>query len=309
MLRYTIRRLGFALLTLWLIVTLTFLMMHAIPGDPFLSEKKVPEAIRNNMLHKYGLDRPLWEQYVIYLRNILHGDLGISLIQPTQTVNKMIREGFPVSATLGGEALLFAVVTGISLGVVAGLNQNRGWDYAAILIAIIGVSVPNFVVASMLQYFVGVKLEWLPVARWGDFEHSIMPAFSLGLGTLAVMARMMRTTTLEVIGQDYIRTAKAKGLHQLEIVWSHILRNAILPVVTILGPLTANIITGTLIVEVMFGIPGLGKYYVLSIQNRDYTLILGTTVFYAAILILSIFLVDISYGFIDPRIRLVREKE
>jgi len=309
MLRYTLRRLGFAVLTLWVIITLTFLIMHAIPGDPFLSEKKVPQAIRNNILAKYGLDRPIGEQYVIYLKNVLRGELGISMIQQTQTVNKMIREGFPVSATLGAEALTFAIITGLSLGVIAALNQNRAWDYTAIIIAIIGVSVPNFVVASLLQYFLGVKLKILPVARWGDFQHSILPAFSLGLGTLAIMARMMRTTMLEVINQDYIRTAKAKGLNQVEVVWSHAIRNSILPIVTILGPLTANIITGTLVVEQIFGIPGLGKYYVESISNRDYTLILGTTIFYATILVISIFLVDLSYSFIDPRIRLVRGKE
>lgn len=271
--------------------------------------EKVTEAIRQNMLRKYGLDKPLWQQYLVYLGNLLHGDLGISLRMTNRTVNDLIREGFPVSCVLGLEALAFALTTGLSLGILAGLKHNSGWDYLAIIVAIIGISVPNFITASILQYVVGYKLRLLPIARWGTFSQSIIPAFSLGLGTLAIMARMMRTSVLDVINQDYIRTARAKGLSQSEITWRHVIRNAILPIVTMMGPLVAGITTGTLIIEQIFGIPGLGKYYVQSVYNRDYTLILGTTVFYATILVIMNLLVDISYGFIDPRIRLAGKRE
>ncbi|HHY46384.1 MAG TPA: ABC transporter permease [Firmicutes bacterium] len=306
--RYILRRFAFSVAALWVIVTLTFLLMHSIPGDPFMGEK-VTEAIRLNMLRKYGLDKPLWQQYLVYIGNLLRGDLGISLRMTNRTVNDLIREGFPVSCVLGLEALAFAVTTGLCLGTLAGLKHNSGWDYLAIVVAIIGISVPNFITASILQYVVGYRLRLLPIARWGTFEQSIIPAFSLGLGTLAITARMMRTSILDVINQDYIRTAKAKGLSEAEITWRHTLRNAILPIVTIMGPLIAGITTGSLLIEQIFGIPGLGKYYVQSVYNRDYTLILGTTVFYATILVVMNFLVDVSYGFIDPRIRLLKGRE
>jgi len=306
---YILRRLGYMLITLWVIITLTFVLMHAIPGDPFLNEKRVPEAIRQNLLAKYGLDKPLYEQYFIYMKNLLRGDFGISMKYTARSVNDMIRDGFPYSADLGIRALIFAVTTGLFLGTLAALNQNLRTDRIAMLIAVFGVSVPGFVVGSLLQYLLGVKFRVLPVQGWGSFAQSILPSFSLGLGTLALMARMMRASVLDVINQDYIKTAKAKGLSKPEIVWRHIIRNAILPIVTILGPLVANIITGTLVVEAIFNIPGLGKYYVQSIYNSDYTLIMGTTIFYAIILLVSTFLVDLAYGFIDPRIRLAKGKE
>lgn len=296
------------LIALWAIITITFLIMHAIPGDPFLNPR-VPEHIRQAMLNLYGLNKPLWEQYFIYIANLLRGDLGTSLVDLNRTVTSMIATGFPVSATLGLEALLFAVTTGLALGVLASLYHNRTWDYIAMIIALIGISVPNFVVATVLQYVVSVKWGILPVSRWGDFQHSILPAFALGLSTLALMARMMRTSMLDVLNQDYIRTAKSKGLPTSQVIWGHAIRNALLPIVTILGPLVATIVTGTFVIEQIFGIPGLGSYYVASIYNRDYPLILGTTIFYAVILLLMNFLVDITYGLIDPRIRLVRERD
>lgn len=296
------------LIALWAIVTITFFIMHAIPGDPFLNPR-VPEHIRQAMLNLYGLNKPLWEQYFIYIANLLRGDLGTSLVDLNRTVTSMIATGFPVSAALGLEALLFAVTTGLALGIIASLYHNRTWDYVAMIIALIGISVPNFVVATVLQYVVSVKWGILPVSRWGDFQHSILPAFALGLSTLALMARMMRTSMLDVLNQDYIRTAKSKGLPTGQVIWRHAVRNALLPIVTILGPLVATIVTGTFVIEQIFGIPGLGSYYVASIYNRDYPLILGTTIFYAVILLLMNFLVDIAYGLIDPRIRLVRERD
>lgn len=296
------------LLTLWVIVTLTFVMMHTIPGDPFLSEKKVSPAVRANMKAKYGLDKPLYQQYFIYWQNLLKGDLGISLKSHTRTVNQMISDGFPYSAELGLWALSYSIVGGLLLGIIAALGRGRIPDYIAMIIAVIGVSVPGFVLGSILQWIFGVKLGWLPVAGWASTKHIILPAAVLGLGTMAVCARMMRSSVLDVLSQDYVKTARAKGLSGVEIVWRHVIRNAMLPIVTILGPAVVNLTTGSLIIEQIFGIPGLGKYYVTSIVNSDYTLILGTTVFYAVLLVVALFLVDIAYGFVDPRIRLTKGK-
>jgi len=309
LLAYTLRRFGYMVFTLWLIITLTFLLMHAVPGDPFTSEKKVPEAIRQNLLHKYGLDLPLHVQYVRYLSNILHGDLGISMRYPNRTVNQIIAQGFPYSADVGIRALVFAISVGLTLGVLAAFYRDRPLDRVAMVIAVIGISVPNFVVGTLLQYLFTVRFKLLPVVGWGTFKQSILPSFALGLGTLAVMARMMRASMLDVLNQDYVRTAQSKGLSNREVILRHTIRNAILPIVTILGPLVVNIITGTLVVERIFGIPGLGKHYVQAVYNLDYTLIMGTTIFYAALLLFAIFLVDIAYGLVDPRIRLVKPKE
>jgi len=300
--RYVLQRLALMLLSIWVVVTLTFLMMHAVPGDPFTDPKLRPE-IKELMMRKYGLDKPLWQQYLVYWSNFLRGEWGSSLYNIGRDVEVMIREGFPESFQVGIQALTWAVIAGIALGTVAALNHNRTWDYVAMVIAVIGVSVPSFVVGVVLQYLLGVKLRLFPIVWDGTFKGSILPSFALGLGTVAVMARMMRTQMLEVLGQDYIRTARAKGLSDTEVVWRHGLRNAILPVLTILGPLFATIVTGTVVIETVFGIPGIGRYYVQSVFTDDYPLILGTTVFYFVFLIISNFLVDLSYGIVDPRIR------
>ncbi|HOA71444.1 MAG: ABC transporter permease [Bacillota bacterium] len=305
--RYILRRLALMILSLWVIVTATFILMNAVPGGPFTSVKLTP-LVQKQLERKYGLDKPKWQQYVTLLKNLCRFDLGLSIRERGRSVNDIIRNTFPTSAVLGIEALVFAVSLGLTLGIIAALHRGKALDYTAIIIAIIGVSVPNFVVASVLQYVVGYKLKLLPIARWESFKHTILPAFSLGLGTLATMTRMMRSSMLEVLSQDYIRTAKAKGLTSAQIVWRHGVRNAILPIVTILGPLIAGITTGTFVIERMFGIPGLGKYFVESIYNRDYPMIMGTTVFYSALLLFMTFLVDIAYGLVDPRIRLARGK-
>ncbi len=242
------------------------------------------------------------------MKNLLRFDLGLSIRERGRSVNDIIKYTFPTSTALGFEALIFAVTAGLALGIIAALHRGKALDYTAIIIAVIGVSIPNFIVASILQYVLGYKLNLLPIARWESFKHTILPAFALGLGTLASMTRMMRSSMLEVLNQDFIRTAKAKGLTSAQIIWRHGVRNAILPIVTILGPLIAAITTGTLVIERMFGIPGLGKYFVESIYNRDYPMIMGTTVFYSAILLFMTFLVDIAYGLIDPRIRIARGK-
>lgn len=303
--QYVIRRFLLMLVTIWVVVTITFLMMHAVPGDPFANERLRPE-IKALMLARYGLDKPLWQQYLVWWGNFLRGEFGSSFFVVGRDVEVIIGESFPDSAWVGMQALGWAVVTGLALGTVAALNHNRGWDYFTMVLAVIGVSVPSFVVGSVLQYFLGVKWPVMPIIWDGTLKGTILPSFALGLGTLALMARMMRTQMLEVLSQDYIRTAKAKGLSTGEVVWRHGFRNAILPVVTILGPIFANIVTGTVVIERIFNIPGLGNWYVQSVYTRDYPVILGTTVFYFVFLVVANFVVDVAYGMIDPRIRLAR---
>lgn len=302
--RYIVKRIVSMVITLWVITTITFFLMHAIPGDPFTDTKRIPEEIMHNLEVKYGLDKPLIVQYGTYLKNLLKGDLGISLKYKNRTVVSMIKSGFPNSAKLGLTASVFGILLGVLFGIIASLNHKKFFDYFVIFIAILGVSVPNFVFATIFQFIFGVQLQWLPVARWGTPVHIIMPAAALGFRMIAFQARMMRTSMLDVLNQDYIKTAKSKGLSARVVVWKHGIRNAILPVVTVLGPLLAVMLTGTFVIEKIFGVPGLGKYYIQSIQQRDYTLILGTTVFYASVLVFLIFLVDVAYAFIDPRIRL-----
>ncbi|HHY77742.1 MAG TPA: ABC transporter permease [Clostridiales bacterium] len=302
MVRYIIKRFIVSIITVWILVTLTFFLVRALPGDPFLSEKITPE-IKANMMRYYGLDKPLPVQYATYMSNLLKGDMGYSLRYKNRTVNAIIADAFPASAELGIRSLIFSVTVGLILGIIAALNHNKGWDYASMVIAVIGVSVPSFIVGALIQYLFGIKWKILPVAQWKSFAHTIMPTFALGLGTLALIARLMRTSMLEVVGQDYIKTAKAKGLSPFQVTVKHQIRNAILPVVTVMGPLVATLLTGTFVVEQIFAIPGLGRHYVLSIQNLDYTMVMGLTIFYGAFLVFMNFLVDIAYGLVDPRIR------
>jgi oligopeptide transport system permease protein len=303
--KYIFQRFLISLITIWVLITVTFFLVRLVPGDPFLSDKITPE-IKANMMKYYGLDQPLYKQYVKYLGHLVQGDLGNSLRYKARSVNDVIANNFPVSADLGLRALIFSTIVGVALGIIAALNHNKGWDRFSILIAVIGISVPNFIIAGLLQYLFGVKLHWLPVATYKTFAHTIMPSFALGLGTLASLARYMRTSMLEVVGQDYIKTAKAKGLSPIQVTVKHQIRNALLPVVTILGPVTAGLLTGGFVVETVFAIPGLGQYFVRSMQNLDYPMIMGTTIFYGAFLVLMNFVVDIVYGFIDPRIRIAK---
>lgn len=306
MLKYVLKRALISLITIWVLVTISFFLIRLIPGDPFLSDKLTPE-IRANMMKFYGLDQPLYKQYVRYLGHLVFdGDMGDSLRYRARSVNEVIANNFPVSADLGLKALIFATITGVALGVIAALNHNKAWDRFSILVAVIGISIPNFIIAGLLQYTFGVKLKWLPVATYKTFAHSIMPAFALGLATLANLARFMRTSMLEVVGQDYIKTAKAKGLSPFQVTTRHQIRNALLPIVTILGPVTAGLLTGGFVVETVFAIPGLGQYFVRSMQNLDYPMILGTTIFFGSFLIVMNFVVDIIYGLVDPRIRVTK---
>ena len=304
MFKYILKRIAAALVTVWIVVSLTWFMMQAIPGDPFMNEKRVIPELKEQLRARYGLDKPLVVQYGIYLKNFLKGDLGMSFQRKDRTVNTIIKDGLPYTADIGMRAIIFGFTVGILLGIVAALNHNKGWDRFSILVAVIGVSIPAFVVASVLQYFLGVKLKILPVAQYKSFAHTIMPTFALSLGMMAQIARFMRSQMLDVIGQDYIKTAKAKGLSQVKIIWSHEIRNAILPVITVLGPFIAAILAGSFVVETIFAIPGIGKFYVQSINTQDYSLITGITAFVGTLMVFINLIIDILYGLIDPRIRL-----
>jgi oligopeptide transport system permease protein len=305
LLKYVLKRLFISFITIWVLATIVFFLIRILPGDPFTSEKVTPQ-IRENMMRYYGLDKPLPVQYVKYMSNLINGDMGYSLRYKNRTVNQIIADAFPNSAELGIRALLFAVPVGLVLGIFSSLNHNGVWDYACMIIAVIGVSVPSFIIGGLLQFVFGVKLRILPVAEWKGFAYTILPSFALGLNTLAVTARLMRASMLEVIGQDYVLTAEAKGLPMMKIIWRHLIRNAILPVVTVLGPIVAALVTGTFVVEQIFAIPGLGRHYVIGINNLDYTLVLGLSIFFGAFVVIMNFIVDIIYGIVDPRIRVVK---
>lgn len=309
MAKYIGKRLLFMLITLWLIVTATFFFMRIAPGNPFTSEKQMPAEIQASLQAHYGLDRPWYSQYAEYLLKIAKWDFGPSFKYKSQTVNDLINDGFPVSFILGMEAIFLAVSIGVLLGIIAALKHNKWQDYSAMIFAVLGISVPSFIMASVLQYIFAIKLGIFPVARWESFMHSILPAVALASTPMAFIARLTRSSMLEVLSNDYIRTAKAKGLSQSVITVRHTIRNALLPVVTYMGPLTAGILTGSFIIERIFGIPGLGAHFVTSIGNRDYTVIMGVTVFYSILLLVSILLVDIAYGIIDPRIKLAGGKK
>ncbi|VXB04403.1 dipeptide ABC transporter (permease) [Bacillus sp. 349Y] len=305
---YLLKRLVSMVITLWLIITLTFFLMHAIPGSPFNEERNTSEAVQKNLEAHYHLDEPLMVQYGLYLKSLMTLDFGPSITKPSQTVNDLLSRGFPISFELGMITLVIAVISGITLGIVAALRHNGFIDYMAMTFAVLGISIPNFVMATMLIQQFAVTWEILPVATWQSWRHMILPTLALATGPMAIIARLTRSSMLEVLTQDYIRTARAKGLSPWKIVFKHALRNALLPVVTILGTLAAGILTGTFVIEQIFAIPGMGKYFVESINQRDYPVIMGTTVFYSAFLIVMLFLVDVAYGLLDPRIKLHKKE-
>ena len=307
--KYFLKRIAYGVVTLFVLVSLTFFMQQLLPGDPFIGDKNLPEATMAALYAKYGLDKPVWMQYFIYLGNCLHRDLGVSL-QNHREITTIIAESFVVSFDVGVRAVIFAFVLGVLLGTVAAIKRGSAVDTICMFVALVGVSVPSFIVASILQYFLGMKLTMAlgdPVfatTGWDEWNSKILPVFALGFGSLAQISRLTRTSMLDVLSQDYIKTAKAKGLSQPAIIWKHALRNSIMPVVTVLGPITAGVLTGGFVVENIFSIPGMGRYFVQSIQNRDYTLISGTTIFYGAFLIVANLVVDLVYGLIDPRVKL-----
>lgn len=289
-------------------------MMHALPGDPFSTGKAIDPAVMQALQEKYDLDKPLPQQFVKYIGNVLQGDLGDSL-RYKRPVTQIIGESFPYSFELGIRALIFATVAGLLLGILASVKRGTVWDSGSMLIAMLGVSMPSFIIGTLLQYFLGLELQrWLgfsvfPITGWNTEMAKIIPSFALGFGTLAIVSRLMRTSMLDVLNQDYIMTAKAKGLSNQKIIWRHAVRNAIMPVVTIMGPQAAAILTGGLVVEKIFSIPGMGKFFVTSIQTNDYMMIAGTTIFYGVFLVAANLIVDILYCFIDPRIKLSGGKE
>lgn len=308
MVKYILKRLMWAIVTIWATITITFIIMHSIPGDPFAREGTMPPAVYENLKTYYNLDGTKVEQYVQYLQSLVMLDFGPSLKSKTLTVNDYIEKGFPVSLHLGTQSILIALCFGLILGVIAALYRTRWPDHLAMVIAVIGISVPSFILATFLINFLAVELEIFPVATWTSWQHTILPSIALAMLPLAHIARLMRASMIEVMNQDYILTAKAKGLQKSTVIVKHAIRNAILPVVTMLGTLTVNLVTGSFIVESIFGIPGMGEMFVTSILNRDYPVILGATVFYSGILIIVLLVIDIAYTLIDPRIKVAGGK-
>ncbi|MFD0769557.1 oligopeptide ABC transporter permease [Bacillus sp. CGMCC 1.60114] len=307
--RYTLQRFAYMIITLFLITTLTFFMMKLLPGSPLKNQEKLSPAQKEIILEKYGLNDPLPVQYARYMGNLVKGDLGVSFQYDNRPVTEMIVGRIGPSAQLGLQAIVLGTFIGLLLGIVAALRTNTWADYGATLISVLGMSVPGFVFAALLQYYVAVQAGWLPVAFWKGFEYTILPTIALSVGVTATIARFARTELIEVMQAEYILTAKAKGLSKGVVIIKHALRNALIPIITILGPMVANLMTGTLVIEQVFAIPGLGEQFVKSIPLNDYTVIMGTTIFYSAIFIFVIFIVDVLYGVVDPRIRLAGGKK
>jgi ABC-type dipeptide/oligopeptide/nickel transport system permease component len=333
--RYLVRSFLGMMAVIFIVSVVTFFLMHQVPGGPFVSEKKLPAEVLANLNAKYKLDDPPWKQYTSYMLDLMvptvttgeqkfsvtedyliniplpFGDkttlrwvnFGPSYASRTLSVNGIIREHLPISAQLGFASMLVAMVIGIPLGTLSALRQNTIYDYLGMSAAILGVSVPVIVLGPLLQYIVAVQLRWLPTSGWGSFDQVIMPAFALGFAQSALLARLTRASLLQVMGEDYIRTARAKGLRGRRVIGVHAMKNALIPVTTVLGPLFAALLTGTFIAEQVFGIPGLGQYFITSVTNRDYATIMGTTLLYAFVIVIANFLVDLSYAWLDPRIR------
>ena len=302
MTRYVFRRLGGAIIILWVIITVTFALMHAIPGGPFTTEKKLPPQVKASIEAKYHLDDPVWKQYGDYLGGVITGDLGPSYKYEGRSVNDIISDAFPISAQLGLLSLMVAVAGGIAAGAISAMRPNGIVDYAVTILSTIGISVPTFIIGAVLVYVVGFELGWFPVALWRGPSYMVLPVLTLAAQPMAFIARLTRSGLLDVYQQEYIRTARAKGLSSWTILTRHALGNGILPVITYLGPLAASLLTGSFIVETIFAIPGLGQYFVTSIYNRDYTVILGITIFYSALVVFLNILVDMIYPLIDPRV-------
>lgn len=301
---YILQRLGMMLVTLWAIVTLTFFLMHAVPGGPFVSERMLAPEISAALNAKFGLDQPIWVQYLNYLRGIVTFDLGPSFKYPGISINKMIADGLPVTLRTGLLAVIAVVALGVPLGIIAALNRNKWPDTTVMLIATIGVAIPSYVIATVTLYVFALRLGWVPTFGLDDWRGYILPVFALSGFWVSFVARLTRSSLLETFEQDYMTTARAKGLRPGQVLFKHGLRNSLVPVVTVLGPVVANLITGSFVIEQIFALPGIGRQFVLSITNRDYTAIMGITIFYAAALMVMILIVDLLYAVLDPRIKL-----
>lgn len=304
MAKYIVQRIVYMLITLFIIATFTFFLVKIIPGTPFTNANKLSETQLTIMQEKYGLDDPVPVQYMNYMLNLLKGDLGVSFQFDNVAVSDILLKSMGPSATLGIQAIIIGTFLGIILGVIAALRQNTWVDYGSTFIAVIGKSIPSFVFAGLLQYYIGVKLGWFPVAFWRGPEYSVMPTIALAMFPLATTVRFVRTEMVEVLESDYILLAKAKGAGWFDIAFKHALRNALIPVITVLGPLVVSLMTGSLVIEKIFGIPGIGEQFVKSVTVNDYPVIMGTTLLFAVLFVVVILIVDLLYGLIDPRIRL-----
>ncbi|MEW6057696.1 MAG: ABC transporter permease [Bdellovibrionota bacterium] len=305
MIVYLFKRIMIAVPTLFALMTITFFIMKIVPGGPFDGEKALPDEVKANLEAKYRFDQPIWKQYAEYVSNVVQGDFGPSYrYLGGRNVDEIIYDSFPVSALLGFYSIFLSVLIGLPLGVMAAYRKNSWIDFSAMFLAIAGVSLPNFLLASILVLVFSVYLEWLPPALWEGWSSAVLPVATLSVRPIALVARLTRASLLETLNTDYVRTARAKGLSTFKVVFKHALKNALVPVVTLLGPLTAAIITGSFVVEMIFAIPGMGKHFVSAVTDRDYTLIMGLTIVYGILVILANIVVDLMYAWIDPRIRL-----
>ncbi|WP_043933047.1 oligopeptide ABC transporter permease [Bacillus sp. EB01] len=304
MAKYLLRRVFYMFITLFIIASLTFFLMKIIPGTPFASAAKLPPAQLEIMKAKYGLDQPVPVQYARYMWNLVQGDLGISFQFSNTPVSDLMFKRIGPSAQLGLQAMVVGAIIGLLLGVISALRQNTWIDYSSTFVAVVGKSIPNFVFAGLLQYFVGVKLGWFPVLFWKGPEYTVLPTIALSMFPIAITARFVRTEMIDVLGSDYITLARAKGASYGQIIFKHALRNALIPLVTVLGPLAVSLMTGSLVIEKIFAIPGLGEQFVKAVTLNDYPVIMGTTILFAFLFVIVILVVDILYGIIDPRIRL-----
>lgn len=301
--RFLLKRILITVLTILVIITITFIMMHAIPGGPFTREKALPDAVLEALNKKYHLDDPLWKQYLDYLKGVISLDLGPSFQKTGMTVNDFIRKGFPATMKIGLGAVIAIIVLGIPAGIFAALKVGKWQDNIIMLMVTLGVTIPSFVMATLIIYIFSAKLGWLPSNGLTSWKHMIGPVIALSGFSMSFVARMTRSSMLEVLQQDYIRTARAKGISENKVIFKHALKNALIPVITYLGPMIAALLTGSFVIEKIFAIPGIGKHFVESVGNRDYTVILGITIFYSLFLVVMVLIVDILYGIIDPRIK------
>ena len=301
--KYILKRVGISIVTVFVLVSVVFFLARLMPGGPF-NDPKMSATAKANLSAYYGFDKPLLQQYLTYLNNLIHGNFGFSTKYPSRTVNDLLAGAFAYSADLGIRALCFAISFGLVFGIISALNRGNKIDLIFVIVAVFGTSVPDFIMGALLQHFFSVKWGLFPIAQYKGFAYTILPSIGLGFYTMASVSHIMRASMLEVVQQDYIKTARSKGISKFRVTWKHQIRNAIMPVVTILGPTVAAVLTGTFVIESLFAIPGMGKYYVESVQNNDYSLILGMTAFYGTFLVFCNMVVDILYGVIDPRVRI-----